>query len=188
MKLPLYFYAQLEKKSKVIFRHQKTGLFLLCPGALTSSAFGYTGTPRGRSVRPPQMSPCGRSISLRMSSESQLMAMSPRIRRTSSGHASDSELSQTLIRHAFCQQITQLQSTFMQYVDCSIKHQEKAQFKIGTVQLALMTTSICINSRLCLRATVKMLKDRILCQRKLKCTEGIYTRRNMEEEKGVLRP
>ncbi|CAL2241954.1 unnamed protein product [Prunus armeniaca] len=51
------------------------------------------GTPRGRSVRPPQMSPCGRSISLRMSSESQLMAMSPRIRRTSSGHASDSELS-----------------------------------------------------------------------------------------------
>ncbi|KAH7519508.1 hypothetical protein FEM48_Zijuj08G0043900 [Ziziphus jujuba var. spinosa] len=49
------------------------------------------GTPRGRSVRPPQMSPCGRSM--RMSSESQLMAMSPRIRRTSSGHASDSEIS-----------------------------------------------------------------------------------------------
>ncbi|KAM1125530.1 hypothetical protein ACFX1Q_040803 [Malus domestica] len=49
------------------------------------------GTPRGRS-RPPQMTPC-RSVSLRLGSESQLMAMSPRIRRTKSGHASDSELS-----------------------------------------------------------------------------------------------
>ncbi|PSS24202.1 Protein kinase [Actinidia chinensis var. chinensis] len=48
------------------------------------------GTPKGRSLRPPQMSPCGRS--LRMNSESQLMAMSPKLRRTS-GHASDSELS-----------------------------------------------------------------------------------------------
>ncbi|XP_048421252.1 mitogen-activated protein kinase kinase kinase 7-like [Pyrus x bretschneideri] len=49
------------------------------------------GTPRGRS-RPPQMTPC-RSVSLRLGSESQLMAMSPRIRRTKSGHVSDSELS-----------------------------------------------------------------------------------------------
>ncbi|KAK9280447.1 hypothetical protein L1049_014138 [Liquidambar formosana] len=47
-------------------------------------------TPKGRSLRPPQLSPCGRSM--RMSSESQLMVMSPKIRRTS-GHASDSELS-----------------------------------------------------------------------------------------------
>ncbi|KAK2650118.1 hypothetical protein Ddye_017607 [Dipteronia dyeriana] len=54
------------------------------------------GTPKGRSVRPPQTIPCGRS--LRMNSESQLMAMmsprmSPRLRRSSSGHVSDSELS-----------------------------------------------------------------------------------------------
>ncbi|KAK0582331.1 hypothetical protein LWI29_024307 [Acer saccharum] len=55
-----------------------------------------SGTPKGRSVRPPQIIPCGRS--LRMNSESQLMAMmsprmSPRLRRSSSGHMSDSELS-----------------------------------------------------------------------------------------------
>lgn len=47
------------------------------------------GTPKGRFSRPPQISPRGRS--LRMNSESQLMAMSPKVRR-SSGHASDSEL------------------------------------------------------------------------------------------------
>ncbi|KZV21877.1 mitogen-activated protein kinase kinase kinase 7-like [Dorcoceras hygrometricum] len=50
------------------------------------------GTPRGRSVRPPPITPRGRSISLRLNSESQLMNMSPRTRRTS-GHVSDSELS-----------------------------------------------------------------------------------------------
>ncbi|KAK6239742.1 hypothetical protein QUC31_005211 [Theobroma cacao] len=48
-------------------------------------------TPKGRAVRPPQLSRCGRS--LRMNSESQLLLTSPRIRRTASGHASDSELS-----------------------------------------------------------------------------------------------
>ncbi|KAJ7962527.1 Protein kinase [Quillaja saponaria] len=49
------------------------------------------GSPKRRSLRPPQMIYSGRSM--RMSSESQLMIMSPRIRRPSSGHASDSELS-----------------------------------------------------------------------------------------------
>ncbi|XP_022147480.1 mitogen-activated protein kinase kinase kinase 7-like isoform X2 [Momordica charantia] len=48
------------------------------------------GTPKGRSSRPPQISPRGRSM--RMNSESQLMALSPKVRR-SCGHASDSELS-----------------------------------------------------------------------------------------------
>ncbi|CAK7348762.1 unnamed protein product [Dovyalis caffra] len=48
-----------------------------------------SGTPKGRS-RPPQLQ-CRRS--LRTGSESQLMMISPRIRRTSSGHASDSEIS-----------------------------------------------------------------------------------------------
>ncbi|THG20023.1 ankyrin repeat-containing protein kinase A-like [Camellia sinensis] len=48
------------------------------------------GTPKGWSLRPPQMSPRGRAI--RMSSESQLMVMSPKPRRIS-GHVSDSELS-----------------------------------------------------------------------------------------------
>ncbi|KAL4024436.1 hypothetical protein IC575_012788 [Cucumis melo] len=47
------------------------------------------GTPKGRFSRPPQISPRGRS--LRMNSESQLMTISPKVRR-SSGHASDSEL------------------------------------------------------------------------------------------------
>ncbi|XP_038885324.1 mitogen-activated protein kinase kinase kinase 7-like [Benincasa hispida] len=47
------------------------------------------GTPKGRFSRPPQISPRGRSM--RMNSESQLMAMSPKVRRLS-GHASDSEL------------------------------------------------------------------------------------------------
>lgn len=47
------------------------------------------GTPKAQS-RPPQLTQCGRS--LRMGSESQLTALSPKIRRTS-GHASDSELS-----------------------------------------------------------------------------------------------
>ncbi|PIN26535.1 Tyrosine kinase [Handroanthus impetiginosus] len=46
------------------------------------------GTPKGRSVRPPH-TPSGRTM--RMNSESQLMLMSPRTRRTS-GHVSDSEL------------------------------------------------------------------------------------------------
>ncbi|GLT84721.1 hypothetical protein SLE2022_029370 [Rubroshorea leprosula] len=48
------------------------------------------GTPKGRSVRPPQMTPRGRN--LRMSPESKLMVASPRMRRSSSGHVSDSEL------------------------------------------------------------------------------------------------
>uniref|UniRef100_A0A5B7AGJ6 Putative mitogen-activated protein kinase kinase kinase 7 n=1 Tax=Davidia involucrata TaxID=16924 RepID=A0A5B7AGJ6_DAVIN len=48
------------------------------------------GTSKGRSVRPPQMTPSGRSM--RMNSESQLMVMSPKPRRTC-GHVSDSELS-----------------------------------------------------------------------------------------------
>ncbi|KAJ0052907.1 hypothetical protein Pint_00543 [Pistacia integerrima] len=42
-------------------------------------------------VRPPQLTPCGRS--LRMNSESQLMVMSPTKPQTPSGHMSDSELS-----------------------------------------------------------------------------------------------
>ncbi|KAL6982015.1 hypothetical protein U1Q18_023632 [Sarracenia purpurea var. burkii] len=50
----------------------------------------HPGTPKGRSLRPPQLSPSGRSM--RMNSESQLTAMSPKPRRTS-GHVSDSELS-----------------------------------------------------------------------------------------------
>ncbi|KAL0379425.1 UNVERIFIED_CONTAM: Light-sensor Protein kinase [Sesamum angustifolium] len=45
------------------------------------------GTPKGRSVRPPHT-----PRTMRMNSESQLMMMSPRTRRTS-GHLSDSELS-----------------------------------------------------------------------------------------------
>ncbi|XP_022933870.1 light-sensor Protein kinase-like [Cucurbita moschata] len=47
------------------------------------------GTPQGRFSRPPQISPRGRSM--RMNSESQLIAMTPKVRRLS-GHASDSEL------------------------------------------------------------------------------------------------
>ncbi|CAE5956282.1 unnamed protein product [Arabidopsis arenosa] len=47
-------------------------------------------TPRGRSRHPP-LSPCGQSM--RANSESQLILISPRIRRSNSGHASDSELS-----------------------------------------------------------------------------------------------
>ncbi|KAK2968108.1 hypothetical protein RJ640_003939 [Escallonia rubra] len=49
-----------------------------------------TGTPKSRSMRPPQLTPCGRTM--RMNSEGQLMMMSPKTRRTS-GHVSDSELS-----------------------------------------------------------------------------------------------
>lgn len=60
------------------------------------SVYWSAGTTKGR-VRPPQITPCGRSM--RMSSESQLILMSPvsskRIPRSPSGHASDSELSQT---------------------------------------------------------------------------------------------
>ncbi|CAN7097207.1 unnamed protein product [Brassica rapa subsp. narinosa] len=48
------------------------------------------GTSRGRSRHPP-LSPCGQSM--RTHSESQLIVMSPKIRRSSSGHVSDSELS-----------------------------------------------------------------------------------------------
>ncbi|KAM7476498.1 hypothetical protein LguiB_023741 [Lonicera macranthoides] len=48
-----------------------------------------TGTPRSRSLRPPQTSPSGRKM--RMNSESQLIVRSPKPRRLS-GHASDSEL------------------------------------------------------------------------------------------------
>ncbi|PSS03963.1 Protein kinase [Actinidia chinensis var. chinensis] len=67
--------------------HRKLPLLKKSPDVKTSKK---QGTPKGRSLRPPQMSPCGRS--LRMNSEGQLMAMSPKLRRTS-GHASDSELS-----------------------------------------------------------------------------------------------
>ncbi|WZZ84178.1 hypothetical protein YC2023_104750 [Brassica napus] len=48
------------------------------------------GTPRVRSRHPP-LSPCGQSM--RTHSESQLIVLSPKIRRSSSGHVSDSELS-----------------------------------------------------------------------------------------------
>lgn len=60
--------------------------------ALTSTSLlvAFTGTPKFRSVRPPKTTSTGRT--LRMSSESQLMVMSPRPRRIS-GHVSDSELS-----------------------------------------------------------------------------------------------
>ncbi|KAF8111504.1 hypothetical protein N665_0074s0036 [Sinapis alba] len=47
-------------------------------------------TSRGRSRHPP-LSPCGQSM--RTHSESQLIVMSPKIRRSTSGHVSDSELS-----------------------------------------------------------------------------------------------
>ncbi|GFY92333.1 hypothetical protein Acr_08g0007290 [Actinidia rufa] len=67
--------------------HRKLSKLKKSPDVKSSK---QSGTPKGRSLRPPQMSPCGRS--LRMNSESQLMAMSPKLRRTS-GHASDSELS-----------------------------------------------------------------------------------------------
>ncbi|KAK1325927.1 Light-sensor Protein kinase [Acorus calamus] len=45
---------------------------------------------KGKSVRPPQLVPCGRS--LRMNSESQLQPVASPGRRRTSGHASDSEL------------------------------------------------------------------------------------------------
>ncbi|OVA01912.1 Protein kinase domain [Macleaya cordata] len=48
------------------------------------------GTQKGRTIRPPQLTSCGRS--LRMNSETQLPMVSPN-RRRSSGHASDSEIS-----------------------------------------------------------------------------------------------
>ncbi|OMP08582.1 hypothetical protein COLO4_06325 [Corchorus olitorius] len=47
-------------------------------------------TPKGRAQKPPQLR-CGRS--LRMNSEAHLLLTSPRLRRTASGHVSDSELS-----------------------------------------------------------------------------------------------
>ncbi|KAG4119753.1 hypothetical protein ERO13_D11G100000v2 [Gossypium hirsutum] len=47
-------------------------------------------TPKARSTRPPTNQ---RVRSFRMSSESQLLLVSPRLRRSSSGHVSDSELS-----------------------------------------------------------------------------------------------
>ncbi|KAF1868792.1 hypothetical protein Lal_00048071 [Lupinus albus] len=49
------------------------------------------GTPRVTSARPPQISPSGRT--LRASSDNRLISSPRMIRRTSSGHASDSELS-----------------------------------------------------------------------------------------------
>ncbi|KAJ1429527.1 Serine-threonine/tyrosine-protein kinase, catalytic domain [Sesbania bispinosa] len=49
------------------------------------------GTPRGRSARPPQMSP--RVRSLRINSDKHLISSPRMIRRSSSGHVSDSELS-----------------------------------------------------------------------------------------------
>ncbi|KAF7844394.1 mitogen-activated protein kinase kinase kinase 7-like [Senna tora] len=51
--------------------------------------FINVGSSKVRSVRPPQMSPSGRSIN----SETSLRTPSPRMRRTSSGHVSNSELS-----------------------------------------------------------------------------------------------
>ncbi|XP_027336760.1 mitogen-activated protein kinase kinase kinase 7-like [Abrus precatorius] len=49
------------------------------------------GTPRGRSARPPQMSP--RARSLRVTSDNHMISSPRTIRRVSSGHVSDSELS-----------------------------------------------------------------------------------------------
>lgn len=47
-------------------------------------------TPKGRALRPPPLSHYRQT--LRMKSESQLLLTSPRLRRTASGHASDSEI------------------------------------------------------------------------------------------------
>ncbi|XP_022857286.1 light-sensor Protein kinase-like [Olea europaea var. sylvestris] len=58
--------------------------------SLSVKAKKLPGTPKERSVRPPQITPRGRSM--RMNSESQLMLTSPKPWRTS-GHVSDSELS-----------------------------------------------------------------------------------------------
>ncbi|CAI0375168.1 unnamed protein product [Linum tenue] len=54
----------------------------------------HTGTPKGRGVRPPPLGHSGSGRNLRMNSESQLLnMMSPRVtRKTTTGHASDSEL------------------------------------------------------------------------------------------------
>ncbi|EEF29734.1 mitogen-activated protein kinase kinase kinase 10 isoform X2 [Ricinus communis] len=69
--------------------NRKPSMSKRSPDVIRSSR--QAGTPKGRS-RPPQLAPFGRG--LRMNSESQLMMMiSPRMRRTSSGHASDSEIS-----------------------------------------------------------------------------------------------
>ncbi|KAL2478707.1 Protein kinase superfamily protein [Forsythia ovata] len=58
--------------------------------SLSVKANKLPGTLKGRSVRPPQITPRGRTM--RMNSESQLMVTSPKPWRTS-GHVSDSELS-----------------------------------------------------------------------------------------------
>ncbi|XAR53982.1 Non-specific serine/threonine protein kinase [Bertholletia excelsa] len=58
---------------------------------LSNGTKSQPGTPRGRSMRPPQKSPSPFGCSLRMNSESQLIARSAKPRRRS-GHVSDSEL------------------------------------------------------------------------------------------------
>ncbi|XVF73062.1 hypothetical protein PTKIN_Ptkin12aG0171200 [Pterospermum kingtungense] len=54
----------------------------------------HPATPKARSLRPPPMQHYGRSF--RLKSESQLLLTSPRLRRTASGHSSDSELPYSL--------------------------------------------------------------------------------------------
>ncbi|CAN1792036.1 Light-sensor Protein kinase [Linum perenne] len=59
-----------------------------------SSGSDMSATPKGRGAKPPPLGQCGGTRSMRMNSESQLMNMAnPKgTRRTSNGHASDSEL------------------------------------------------------------------------------------------------
>ncbi|OWM68681.1 tyrosine-protein kinase ABL1-like [Punica granatum] len=84
------FLSMAERKLSISPEPPNKNLLLLkrSPDAKTGK---QPGTPRGRLLRPPQITSGSRTM--RMNSEGQLLTMSPKIRRSSSsGHASDSEL------------------------------------------------------------------------------------------------
>ncbi|OIW04626.1 hypothetical protein TanjilG_30524 [Lupinus angustifolius] len=81
----------IERKPLIVPDADSMNRKLMTRKSLSLKLTKQPGTPRGRSDRPPQMSPSGRT--LRANSENRLISSPRMIRRTSSGHVSDSELS-----------------------------------------------------------------------------------------------
>ncbi|KAI4338376.1 hypothetical protein MLD38_023442 [Melastoma candidum] len=79
------------EKKQISLEHSLKNLVILKKSSEVNVKLSkQPGTPRSKSVRPLQGTPTRRNM--RMNSETQLLAMSPRVKGSSPGHVSDSEL------------------------------------------------------------------------------------------------
>ncbi|GAB2250469.1 hypothetical protein Droror1_Dr00016719 [Drosera rotundifolia] len=86
-------FSFVAEKTMSVISHEsmKRRLSSLIKRSVNTKSNKYTGTPKARSTRPPQLTRASRSLNKNMASE--MVLMSPNRIRRHSGHASDSELS-----------------------------------------------------------------------------------------------